>query len=44
MIYIVRHGQTDWNKEGIYQGRIDVELTSEGVSQAQKIRDKLANI
>lgn len=44
MIYIVRHVQTDWNKEGRYQGRIDVDLNSEGVSQAIKIRDKLADI
>ena len=44
MIYIVRHGQTDWNKEGRYQGRIDVELNSEGVGQDEKIRDKLADI
>ena len=28
MIYIVRHGQTDWNVEGRYQGRKDVELNS----------------
>ena len=44
MIYIVRHGKTDWNKEGRYQGRIDVDLNSEGVSQAIKLRCKLADI
>ena len=44
MIYIVRHGQTDWNKEGRYQGRIDVDLNSEGIGQAIKLRCKLADI
>ena len=44
MIYIIRHGKTDWNKEGRYQGRIDVELNNECVGQAEKIHDKLADI
>ena len=30
MIYIVRHGQTDWNLEGRYAGRKDVELNDKG--------------
>ena len=44
MIYIVRHGQTDWNKEGRYQGKIDIELNELGVNQAETLRDKLENI
>lgn len=44
MIYIVRHGQTDWNVEGRYQGRMDVELNEKGIDQAQKTHEKLANI
>ena len=30
MIYIVRHGQTDYNLEGRYAGRLDVELNERG--------------
>src|ERR1700759_654769 len=35
-LYIVRHGQTDLNKQGIVQGRgRDTDLNAEGLSQAQ---------
>lgn len=44
MIYIVRHGQTNWNLEGRYAGRKDVELNEKGISQAEKIHDELKNI
>lgn len=36
-IYIVRHGETDYNKRGIVQGRgIDSALNAEGRAQAQR--------
>ena len=42
MIYAVRHGQTDWNKEGIIQGgRSDCPLNEEGVKQAKILAEKL---
>lgn len=44
MIYIVRHGQTDWNVEGRYQGRIDIELNEVGIKQAETIHKELKNI
>ncbi len=44
MIYIVRHGQTDWNLKGIYQGRIDISLNKTGIEQAKKIKKKLEGI
>lgn len=44
MIYIVRHGQTDWNVEGKYQGRIDIELNVNGINQAKQISEKLKDI
>lgn len=35
-LYFVRHGQTDWNAEGRYQGSQDVPLNDIGRSQADK--------
>ncbi|MGL5330961.1 MAG: histidine phosphatase family protein [Peptostreptococcaceae bacterium] len=29
-IYIIRHGQTEWNVEGIMQGTKDSVLTEQG--------------
>lgn len=44
MIYIVRHGQTDWNLEGRYQGRIDIDINAEGIKQAENIKQQLKDI
>ncbi|MHA1941458.1 MAG: histidine phosphatase family protein [Candidatus Hodarchaeales archaeon] len=41
MIYIVRHGETAWNKEMRKQGRSDSPLTLRGFSQACAISDLL---
>jgi len=36
-LYIVRHGQTEYNKQGIIQGRgVDTDLNDEGRKQAQQ--------
>lgn len=43
-IYVVRHGKTDWNKEGKLQGRVNVPLNEEGIKQANQIKEKLKGI
>ena len=40
-IYLVRHGQTDWNKNNLMQGQTDVELNETGESQAIQTAQKL---
>ena len=43
-LYIVRHGQTDWNLERRRQGRTDIELNETGRQQAMELREKIAGI
>ena len=43
MIYIVRHGQTDLNKQVILQGRNGLPLNEIGINQAMKIAKNLEN-
>ncbi len=38
-IYFVRHGETDWNKEGRLQGRKDIPLNEYGIEQMEKLGD-----
>lgn len=40
-LFIVRHGETDWNRAGRFQGQRDTELTEHGLAQADKAADYL---
>lgn len=37
MLYVVRHGETDWNHQRRLQGRLDVPLNETGVAQARAL-------
>jgi broad specificity phosphatase PhoE len=43
-VILVRHGQTDWNQEGIFRGRIDVKLNAAGIDEAGIIGAKLSGV
>ncbi|MBQ3293542.1 histidine phosphatase family protein, partial [Candidatus Saccharibacteria bacterium] len=40
-LYLVRHGETEWNKEGRMQGKQGVGLNETGVLQLEKLRDEI---
>ena len=42
--YIVRHGQTDYNKEHRILGRLDIPLNETGIEQAKNIADSFRNV
>ncbi|MBN1429271.1 MAG: histidine phosphatase family protein [Anaerolineae bacterium] len=41
-LLLVRHGKTDWNLEGRYQGQADQPLNEQGRSQARQLAEHLA--
>ena len=41
IIYLVRHGQTDWNKQGLLQGSFDTPLNARGLEQARELAEIL---
>ncbi|CAF1350005.1 unnamed protein product [Adineta steineri] len=43
-IYIVRHGETDWNIERKLQGHTDNPLNEQGKLQAQQLREKFTDL
>jgi broad specificity phosphatase PhoE len=43
-IFLVRHGETDWNVEGRFQGKRDSALTDRGRRQAAQVGDRLHDL
>ena len=43
-IFIVRHGETNYNLEGRYAGRLDISLNETGIKEAYEVKEKLSSI
>src|SRR6266700_5121953 len=41
MLWLIRHGETDWSISGAHTGRTDLPLTLSGEEKAAKIREKV---
>lgn len=43
-IYVLRHGQTDWNRRGALQGQLDTPLNDAGLAQAAQAARQLTGL
>jgi len=41
LLYLVRHGETEWSRSGRHTSTTDLDLTPTGVSQARSLRSRL---
>ena len=41
ILYMIRHGETDWNQEKKIQGDTDIPLNKNGEIQAKEVAKKL---
>ncbi|MEK1831722.1 histidine phosphatase family protein [Priestia megaterium] len=44
MLYLIRHGQTDWNKNKLIQGHADIPLNEAGKQQAKRVAERFRDI
>jgi broad specificity phosphatase PhoE len=43
IVYLIRHGETNWNRSGIWQGHAEVPLNAAGRAQAARLARRLAD-
>ncbi|MEM0897839.1 MAG: histidine phosphatase family protein [Verrucomicrobiota bacterium] len=43
-VFLIRHGETEWNQQGIHQGHMDSPLTPHGENQARQLGERFQAI
>ncbi len=43
-IILARHGETEWNAQEIFRGRLDIELNETGLKQAELLAEFLSSV
>jgi alpha-ribazole phosphatase len=43
-VYLVRHGETEWNNVGRYQGQSDIALSARGRRQAELLQQRFSRV
>ena len=41
-LLLLRHGQTEWNREGRFQGHLDPALSADGRLEAELVAERIA--
>ena len=44
LLYYIRHGETDWNREGRLQGQCDIPINANGRAQARRCGEVLRDL
>jgi 2,3-bisphosphoglycerate-dependent phosphoglycerate mutase len=43
-LYLIRHGETEWNIENRFQGQLDSPLSENGIRQAERLGEALSSV
>ncbi|MGO5205963.1 histidine phosphatase family protein [Bacillota bacterium LCP21S3_F9] len=43
-VYVMRHGETDWNARHLFQGQVNTSLNEKGREQARKARERVREL